>query len=71
RDRVFPPQLVIDRMRDALRAGGNNNFAARIIPGASHGLTTIQTIGGRPFRAAVSPLFVTTLDNWVSHVAHR
>ena len=71
RDRVFPPQVVIDRMRDALRAGGNNNFAAHIIPNAGHGLTTIQTISGRPFRGAVSPLFLTTLDSWVSPVAHR
>jgi len=71
RDRVFPPQVVIDRMRDALRAGGNNNFAARIIPGAGHGLSTVQTVGGRPFRAAVNPLFLTTLDSWVSRVVHR
>ncbi len=60
RDRNFPPQAV-----------GNNNFAARIIPDAGHGLTTVQTVGGRPFRAAVSPLFLATLDSWVSRVAHR
>jgi pimeloyl-ACP methyl ester carboxylesterase len=66
RDRNFPPQTVIDRMRDALRAGGNNNFSARIIPGAGHGLTTVQTIGGRRFRAAVSPLFLSTMDSWIS-----
>jgi pimeloyl-ACP methyl ester carboxylesterase len=71
RDRNFPPQTVIDRMRDALRAGGNNNFAARIIPGASHGLMTVQTVGGRPFRAAVSPLFLATLESWIAGVARR
>jgi pimeloyl-ACP methyl ester carboxylesterase len=71
RDRNFPPQVVIDRMRDALRSGGNTNFAARIIPGASHGLMTVQTIDGRPFRSAVSPQFLSTLETWVSRVAHR
>jgi uncharacterized protein len=71
RDLVFPPQLVIDRMGDALRAGGNRNFTARIIPGASHGLMTVQTLGARPFRRAVSPLFLETLDSWVSRVAHQ
>jgi len=71
RDRVFPPQEVIDRMREGLRAGDNNNFTARIIANAGHGLTTIQTIDGHPFRAAVSPLFLTTLGSWVSRVVHR
>jgi len=71
RDRVFPPQVVIDRMREALRAGGNNDFSARIIPNAGHGLSTVQTINGRAFRAAVSPLFLTTFETWVARVAHR
>ncbi|MFL5526425.1 MAG: alpha/beta hydrolase family protein [Gemmatimonadaceae bacterium] len=71
RDRVFPPQLVIDRMRHALRVGGNNHYSARIIQNAGHGLTSIQTIGGRPFRAAISPLFLTTLESWVSRVTQR
>ncbi|MFL5567817.1 MAG: alpha/beta hydrolase family protein [Gemmatimonadaceae bacterium] len=71
RDRVFPPQLVIDRMRNALRLGGNNHYSARIIQNAGHGLTSIQTIGGRPFRAAISPLFLTTLESWVSRVTQR
>ncbi|MFL5528817.1 MAG: alpha/beta hydrolase family protein [Gemmatimonadaceae bacterium] len=71
RDRVFPPQLVIDRMRNALRVGGNNHYSARIIQNAGHGLTSIQTIGGRPFRAAISPLFLTTLESWVSRVTQR
>ena len=71
RDRVFPPQVVIDRMREALRTGGNNNFTGRIIPNAGHGLTSIQTSGGRPFRAAVSPLFLETLVGWVSRLTHH
>ncbi|MFL5556390.1 MAG: alpha/beta hydrolase family protein [Gemmatimonadaceae bacterium] len=71
RDRVFPPQLVIDRMRNALRVGGNNHYSARIIQNAGHGLTSIQTIGGRPFRAAISPLFLTTLESWVSRVTQQ
>jgi pimeloyl-ACP methyl ester carboxylesterase len=71
RDRVFPPQVVIDRMREAFRAGGNNNFTGRIIPNAGHGLTSIQTIGGRPFRAAVSPLFLEALVGAVSRFTHR
>jgi len=69
RDLVFPPQIVIDRMRASLRAGGNTNYSARILPGVSHGMGTIQTIGGRPFRRAVSPLFLNTLISWVSNVA--
>ena len=71
RDRVFPPQLVVDRMRDALRAGGNKNFTGRILPNAGHGLTTFQAIGGRPFRSVVSPLFLETLVSWVSRVTRR
>jgi len=68
RDLVFPPQQVIDRMRASLRAAGNTNYSARILPGVSHGMGTIQTIGGRPFRRAVSPLFLKTLVSWVSNV---
>ena len=69
RDLVFPPQQVIDRMGASLRAAGNTNYSARILPGVSHGMGTIQTIGGRPFRRAVSPLFLNTLVSWVSNIA--
>ncbi|HEX6627919.1 MAG TPA: alpha/beta hydrolase, partial [Gemmatimonadaceae bacterium] len=68
RDRVFPPQIVVDRMGAALRAGGNTNWSARILPGVGHGMGTPQTIGGRTFRYAVSPLFLQTLVGWVSNV---
>jgi len=68
RDLVFPPQIVIDRMRASLPAAGNPNFSSRILPGVGHGMGTIQTIGGRPFRRAVSPLFLKTLVSWVSNI---
>jgi hypothetical protein len=62
---VFPPALVIERMRESLRAGGNTRFTSRIIPNAGHGLSTIQTAGGKPFRRAISPVFLETLVDWV------
>ena len=71
RDLVFPPQTVIDRMRVALLEGGNANFSGRILPGVGHGMGTVQTIGGRPFRRAVSPLFLHTLVTWVSNTVRR
>ncbi len=63
-DRVFPPAVVIERMRDALQAGGNNNFTSGILPNVGHGMTTIQTFQGKPFRRAASPVFVQTLVDW-------
>jgi pimeloyl-ACP methyl ester carboxylesterase len=69
-DRVFPPQTVIDRMKSMLASGGNTNFTAVIIPGASHGLSVVQTAKGRPFRRAASTRFIETLVNWVSNQAH-
>lgn len=71
RDLVFPPQVVIDRMRAALLAGGNTKFTARLLPGVGHGMGAVQTIGGRPFRRAVSPLFLQMLVRWVSNTVHR
>ena len=71
RDLVFPPQVVIDRMRAALLAGGNTNLTARILAGVGHGMGTVQTIGGRPFRRAVSPVFLQTLVTWVSNTVRR
>jgi len=65
RDLVFPPQLVIDRMRASLRDAGNTKYSSRILPGVGHGMGTIQTIGGRPFRRAVSPVFLKTLVSWI------
>ena len=70
-DLVFPPPLVIQRMRAALRRAGNTEVDATIISGASHGLTSVQTSGGRPFRRAVSPQFLDTLIAWVSAHARK
>ena len=64
-DLVFPPRLVIERMRTALCAGGNANFTSVILPNAGHGLTSIQTFRGQPFRRAVSTRFLDTLVDWV------
>ncbi|HEU0077561.1 MAG TPA: hypothetical protein VFQ76_07935 [Longimicrobiaceae bacterium] len=68
-DLVFPPEEVIERMRRAAERAGNRDFSAVVIPRASHGLMSVQTAGGRPFRRAVSDLFVRTLADWIaSHV---
>ncbi|MBC7790904.1 MAG: hypothetical protein H7Z74_13235, partial [Anaerolineae bacterium] len=68
-DVVFPPEIVIERVRRALLDGGNRNFTARIIPGAGHGLTSVQTFQGKPFRRAIDPTFLQTLVSWVSENA--
>ena len=65
RDRTFPPATVVERMRASLARGGNRNLTARIIPGATHGLSLVQTADGRPFRRAISEEFLATLSNWV------
>lgn len=65
-DRVFPPAYTIERMRDGLRRGGNGQLTSRIIPDAGHGLTTLQTFQGKPFRRVISPLFLRTLTEWVT-----
>ena len=65
-DLVFPPELVIERVHRALLEGGNRDFTARIIPGASHGLTSVQTFQGKPFRRAINPVYLQTLVSWVS-----
>lgn len=64
-DLVFPPATVIERMRAALREGGNQDFTSRIIRNAGHGLSTTQTFQGRPFRRAISPAFIDVLVDWV------
>ncbi|MBC7790421.1 MAG: alpha/beta hydrolase [Anaerolineae bacterium] len=71
-DLVFPPPLVIQRMRTALGRAGNMEMSATIISGAGHGLTSLQTSGGKAFRRVVSPQFLDTLTNWVStHARNR
>jgi pimeloyl-ACP methyl ester carboxylesterase len=70
-DLVFPPQLVIERMRRALLDGGNGDFTARIIPAAGHGLTSVQTYQGKPFRRAINREFLETLASWVKQTTTR
>ena len=65
-DLVFPPATVIERMRAALREGGNQDFTSQIIRSAGHGLTTIQTFQGKPFRRAISPAFIDVLVDWLN-----
>lgn len=65
-DLVFPPDEVIGRMRLAARRAANRDFSAVVVPGASHGLMSVQTVGGRPFRRAVSERFVRTLADWIA-----
>lgn len=65
-DLVFPPDEVVARMRRAAERAGNRDFSAVVIPGASHGLMSVQTAGGRPFRRAVSERFVRTLADWIA-----
>lgn len=64
-DLVFPPPIVIDRMRTALREGGNHDVTSHIVRDAGHGLTTIQTFRGNPFRRAISPAFLGVFVEWV------
>ena len=66
RDLVFPPALVVERMRSALARGGNTDLTARIVPQASHGLQQVQSFQGRPFRRAVSEEFLAALTEWVA-----
>ena len=71
-DLVFPPEEVIERMRRAAERAGNRDFSAVVIPRASHGLRSVQRVDGRPFRRAVSDLFVRTLTDWIAaHVRTR
>jgi pimeloyl-ACP methyl ester carboxylesterase len=69
RDRVFPPALVIERMTAALRAGGNRRVTSRIIPGASHGMLSPQTVAGTPFRHAMNEAYLGALVDWVARQA--
>ena len=72
RDVVFPPDIVVERMRSALGRGGNREVTARIIPGAGHGLTTRQSVEGRMFRGAISEEFLATITDWITkQVARR
>jgi len=71
RDVVFPPQTVIDRMREALEAGGNRQFTSLILPETSHGMSIVQTYHGKGFRRAINPQFIEQLTTWISkQVSH-
>jgi hypothetical protein len=65
RDVVFPPGLVIEKMKQYLAEAGNTRVATRIIPRASHGMLEVQTYQGRAFRRAISRDFLKTLTEWV------
>ena len=69
RDRTFPPDVVIQRMKASLAAGGNRRVDAVTMPSASHGLMTPQTWRGQPFRRAVAPAFLDTLVTWIGRQA--
>lgn len=69
RDLVFPPALVVERMKEALRQGGNEQVSAHVVPGASHGLMVPQTVRGRPFRRAISEEFLRVLADWTAQAA--
>ena len=64
-DVVFPPAIVVERMRTALARGGNREVTAKIIPGVGHALTTVQSVDGRPFRRVISEDFLTALTDWI------
>jgi pimeloyl-ACP methyl ester carboxylesterase len=68
-DLVFPPDLVVRRMRESLAQ--NRDLTTRVVPGASHGLMAVQTARGRPFRRAISPELLRTLADWVADRARR
>jgi pimeloyl-ACP methyl ester carboxylesterase len=64
-DVVFPPEIVVDRMRAALARGGNQQVTTTIMPGVGHAFTTVQTADGRPFRRVISEEFLSTLADWI------
>lgn len=64
-DLVFPPARTIELMQRGLARAGNSCVAIRIIPGATHGLTVVQSYRGRPFRRAISEEFLAVLVDWV------
>lgn len=68
-DVVFPPALVIEKMKQYLAEAGNAGVTARIIPSATHGLAEVQTYQGRAFRRAISREFLATLTDWIARTA--
>ena len=70
-DLVFPPDVVVQRMRESLAAAGNRDVTTHVVPRASHGLMSVQSWRGRPFRRAISPEFLRTLTEWVAARASR
>ena len=64
-DLVFPPARTIEAMESALGRAGNRCVTSRIVPRAGHGLTSVQTYQGRPFRRAISEEFLDLLTTWV------
>jgi pimeloyl-ACP methyl ester carboxylesterase len=66
-DVVFPPDTVIERVRNGLARGNRRNPDAKILPRTTHGMMVLQTIGGAPFRRVISADFVRALVEWVAH----
>jgi pimeloyl-ACP methyl ester carboxylesterase len=64
-DVVFPPDSVVARMRAVLDRG-NRRITAHILPRTPHGMTMLQTSGGRPFRRVASAEFIRILADWVA-----
>lgn len=64
-DVVFPPDTVIQRVRNALSRANRPNPDAMILPRTSHGMMVLQTVGGAPFRRVISDDFVRALVDWV------
>jgi pimeloyl-ACP methyl ester carboxylesterase len=66
-DVVFPPDTVIERVRNSLARGNRRNPDAKILPRTTHGMMVLQTVGGAPFRRVISSDFVRALVEWVAH----
>ena len=70
-DVVFPPETVADRMRTALRRGGNTKFTSVILPKTTHGMMMLQAHSGKTFRRAINPEFIRQLSDWISSQTRR
>jgi pimeloyl-ACP methyl ester carboxylesterase len=65
-DVVFPPDSVIERVRNTLSRANRPAPDAIILPRTSHGMAVLQTVGGAPFRSVISDDFIGTLVDWVA-----
>jgi pimeloyl-ACP methyl ester carboxylesterase len=65
-DVVFPPDTVIQRVRNTMSRAKRPNPDAMILPRTSHGMSVRQTVGGAPFRSVISDDFVRALVQWLA-----